>query len=115
MFKGEIMEQTILNLNWPKPSELFKYGSQNYRVYEQLCAGGVTTSELMDMRIACHTHRISDNREKLKPYGLTVVCEPISNSNNIYKIKEIPASRGADKTLNGSTGVLNLLPLAGSN
>lgn len=84
------MEQPSLNFNPPpEPGKLFKYGSQNYRVYERLYQGGVTTSELMDMRLACHTHRISDCRAKLREYGLDVVCEPLSKSLNIFKIKGI--------------------------
>jgi hypothetical protein len=83
------MEQTGFNFAAPPPGDLFKYGSQNYRVYERLYAGGVTTSELMDMRIACHTHRISDSRAKLKPYGLDVVCEPVTKTVNIFKIREL--------------------------
>jgi hypothetical protein len=82
-------EQAALNFTAPPPGKLFKYGSQNYRVYEKLYYGGVTTSELMDMRIACHTHRISDCREKLKPYGLEIICEPITKTNNIYNIREL--------------------------
>jgi hypothetical protein len=83
------MDQPSLNFNPPpKPAELFKPDSQNYRVYDRLCSGGLTTGEMMDMRIACYTHRISDIREKLKSYGLDVVCEPVSKTNNFYRLKE---------------------------
>jgi len=75
----------------PKADELFKFGSQNYRVYEKLFYGGTTTGDLLEMKphVACYTHRISDIREKLKPYDYDVVCKPVSKTNNYYSICKI--------------------------
>ena len=81
------MTQTEFSFAAPAPGQLFRYGSQNYQVYERLVSGGVTSAEMRDMNILCHTHRISDCREKLKPYNLEVVCEPFQGKVNVFRIR----------------------------
>lgn len=62
----------------PRPGELFQYGTQNYRLYEALYESGrITNVAIRDLYILSHTRRISDIREKLKPYCLDVKKEPV--------------------------------------
>lgn len=73
----------------PRPGAFFRYGSQNYQVYERLLAGGITSAEMQKLNIMCHTKRISDVREKLNPFGYDVVCEVFSGKVNVWKIKKL--------------------------
>jgi hypothetical protein len=80
-------EQQTLNLNPPpKPNELFKPDSQNYKIYEELLQGGITNVEISKKYVLSHTRRISDIREKLKPYLLNVKAERITKGTFLYKI-----------------------------
>ena len=72
------MTQTLLRFNLPRPAELFSYGSQNYRLYEALYESGrITNVAIRDLYILSHTRRISDLREKLKPYCLNIKKEAV--------------------------------------
>lgn len=81
--------QTSLNFTYPAPEELFKYGSQQRQIYEALMAGGITSVEIQKMGILSHTRRISDIREKLKPYLLDVEAVRQVGRVYLYKIKGI--------------------------
>lgn len=82
------MDQSSLNFTpAPRPGELFKYGSQQYKVYEGLLAGGITSVEIQKMNILSHTRRISDIREKLKPYLMDVEAVRQSGRIYLYKLK----------------------------
>jgi|LSQX01.2.fsa_nt_gb hypothetical protein len=81
------MNQSELNFTpAPKPGELFKWGSQQYKVYEGLLAGGLTSAEIQRMGILSHTRRISDIREKLKPYLIDVEAVRVSGRTYLYKM-----------------------------
>jgi len=80
------MEQASLNFNPPpKPGELFRYGTGLYAMYEQLYHGGLNTVEAAKLGGMTHSRRISDIREKLKPYLLTVKKE--KDRGRIFKYK----------------------------
>jgi hypothetical protein len=84
--------QTKLNLTYPLPSDLFKRGSQNYRLYERMLAAPITNEEIADkegLHIRSHTRRISDLREKLKPRSFDVKAERVSNT-GLYSYRLIP-------------------------
>jgi hypothetical protein len=84
------MDQAALNFNPPPmPGELFKYGSQQYRIYEKLVSGGATSVEIQEIGCLSHTRRISDIREKLKPYLLDVKAERKQGSVYFYHLKGI--------------------------
>lgn len=86
------MDQSSLNFTpAPRPGELFKYGSQQYKVYEGLLAGGITSVEIQKMNILSHTRRISDIREKLKPYLMDVEAVRQSGRIYLYKLKGVKA------------------------
>lgn len=58
----------MINLAPPRPTELFKQGPQNARLYERLLRGPVTNIEVVrDMCILKYTGRISDVRKALRP------------------------------------------------
>ncbi|PKN20916.1 MAG: hypothetical protein CVU71_03815 [Deltaproteobacteria bacterium HGW-Deltaproteobacteria-6] len=73
----------------PRPGSFFRWGSQNYQVYERLLAGGITSAEMHKLNFLSHTKRISDVREKLNPLGYDVVCEVFSGKVNVWKIKKM--------------------------
>lgn len=71
-------QQTTLQFKLPRPGELFKYGSQNYQLYEALYRHGrITNVAIRDLYIMSHTRRISDVREKLKPFCMDIKKEPV--------------------------------------
>lgn len=81
------MEQTAIRFNKPHPGELFKPGSQDYRIYERLLAAPLTNSEIIDeLRVFSYTRRISDLREKLKPYCMDVKATRIKDGLFEYKL-----------------------------
>lgn len=80
-------EQSSFNFSpAPRPGELFKWGSQQYKVYEGLLAGGLTSVQIQKMGILSHTRRISDIREKLQPHLMDVVAERQQGRVYFYKI-----------------------------
>ena len=83
----EQTNQTIMNFKAPPANELFKYGSQKYKIYERLLAGGITSLEINQLGALSHTKRISEIRAKLKPYLLDVVAERIHGHVYLNKIK----------------------------
>ena len=83
------MTQTALNFTRPKPDQLFRAGSQNFRVYERLLCGPVDNGELpRGMRINKYTSRISDIRAALRPYLMDVKAEsdPCDRSRVVYRL-----------------------------
>ena len=73
----------------PSPSDLFRNGSQNFRVYERLLIGPVDNGELpRTMRINKYTSRISDIRAALRPYLMDVRAEadPCDRSKVVYRL-----------------------------
>jgi len=84
------MEQATLNFNPPpRPGELFKFGSQQYQIYEKLISGGATSVEIQRLGCLSHTRRISDIREKLRPFLLDVKAERKQGSIYFYRLKGI--------------------------
>jgi len=86
------MTQTEFNFDLdqlPRPGAFFRYGSQNYRIYEKLLAGGITSDEMRRDCILSHTKRISDIRERLLVLGYDVVCQEFHGKVNIWKIKKL--------------------------
>ena len=81
------MDQAAFNFKAPPAHELFKPGSQQYLIYEGLLSGGITSVEIQKMGILSHTRRISDIREKLKPYLLDVVATRIHGHVFLNQIK----------------------------
>lgn len=84
------MEQTELTFNpKPKPRELFSYGTQNYRVYEQLLQGPVTSKFIIkEMDIQKYTSRITDVRKALVPHLIRVEAKRVCSSLFEYRLKE---------------------------
>jgi hypothetical protein len=81
------MEQQVMRFNVPQPGELFKFGSQNYQLYEALLErGSVTNVAMRDLFILSHTRRISDLREKLKPYCMDVKKELVGHGVFAYRL-----------------------------
>lgn len=84
------MQQTDLALDKPRPGELFSYGSQCYRLYERLLDGPVDNGEMLfSLRLGSHTRRVSDLREKLRPYLMDVEArpDPQKRSRVVYRLK----------------------------
>ena len=80
------MDQPTLNFSpIPKPGELFTPGTNLYTMYEQLYHGGLNTVEAAKFGGMTHSRRISDIREKLKPFCLTVKKE--KDHGRIFKYK----------------------------
>lgn len=81
------MNQQTLKFNIPQPGELFKVGTQCYYLYEALLEqGSITNVGMRDLFILSHTRRISDLREKLRPYLLDVKKEKVSGGVYSYRI-----------------------------
>jgi hypothetical protein len=81
------MTQTTLTFNKPQPHELFKKGSQDFRIYERLLVAPLTNAEIIDeLRVFSYTRRISDLREKLKPYLMDVKATRIREGLFEYKL-----------------------------
>lgn len=79
---------TQLALNFTSyPKNPFKWGSQNYRVYELLTYGPATGLDLNKLGILSHTRRVSDLREHLEPLGWTVRATMIAASPRIYEYR----------------------------
>jgi len=84
------MNQTNLFANAlrPRPDELFKPGSQNWRLYQRLLEGPVTNGEIIyQMRIANSTGRASDVRKALRPYLMDVESKRIEGSIWQYRLR----------------------------
>jgi hypothetical protein len=82
------MTQTTL-FSRPDPSDLFRAGSQNHRVYERLLIGPVDNGELpRKMFVNKYTSRISDIRAALKPYLMDVRAEAdsVDRSRVVYRL-----------------------------
>lgn len=82
------MNQTAMCFDRPNPDELFKTGSQCHRLLNRLLRGPVTNGEIIyHMRIANSTGRISDLREKLRPYLMDVEARHNGDRSEwIYKL-----------------------------
>jgi hypothetical protein len=81
------MTQSELNFNPPpQPHELFKPDSQNYKIYEELLNGGISNIDISKKYVLSHTRRISDIREKLKPYLMDVKAERITKGTFFYRL-----------------------------
>jgi len=89
--KGKGMTQLDLTFNSkPNPRDLFKPGSQNYYLYQRLLNGPVSNIEIVrDMCIMNSTGRISDLRQKLKPYLLDIQAQQIPDGNGkwLYSLR----------------------------
>jgi len=84
-FNPNLNQQSSLNFDpLPKPGELFTYGTTLYQMYEKLLADCLDSVEAQKMSMT-HSRRISDIREKLKPFCLTVKKE--KDRGRIYKYK----------------------------
>jgi hypothetical protein len=79
-----------LNFNPPPaPGKLFKYGSQNYKIYESLLSGGITGGEIQEIfKVQSHTSRISQIRKKLAPHLFRVVGKKQPDKNCFYELKQ---------------------------
>lgn len=82
-------QQTKINFTAPMPGELFKYGSQQYQIYEKLIAGGATNTEIQKIGCMSHTKRVSEIRKKLEPYLIDVKAERQHGGVYLYKLKGI--------------------------
>jgi hypothetical protein len=84
------MEQSAFNFTAPPAGELFKNGSQKYKIYEQLLAGGITNVEIQKLGALSHTKRISEIRKALEPYLLDVEAVRLHGHVYLNKIKGLP-------------------------
>ena len=76
--------QAELNFTLPRPADLFKPGTQDYRLYERLLAGTITNAQIIDeLRIFSYTRRLSDLREK----GINVKATRVRESLFKYEIE----------------------------
>ena len=91
------MEQMEIGFNSrPKPGELFAYGTQNYRVYEQLLQGPVNSRFINhDMDIPKYTSRITDVRHALAPHLIRVEAKRIIGGLWEYRLKDAIQERAA--------------------
>jgi hypothetical protein len=84
---GGDMTQTALMFDRPRPGDLFKPGSQSYRIYQRLLDGPLTNREIVEgMKIYNSTGRCSDLRKALKPYLLDVKATRIHDGLFEYSI-----------------------------
>lgn len=84
------MTQPELNFNpAPRPGELFKYGSQLYKIYEGLLAGGITSVDIQRLGSLSHTRRISDIRERLRPYLMDVKAKRDHGNVYLYRLSGV--------------------------
>jgi 1,2-phenylacetyl-CoA epoxidase catalytic subunit len=75
--------QAELNFSLPRPVDLFKPGTQDYRLYERLLAAPITNAQIIDeLRIFSYTRRLSDLREK----GINVKATRVRESLFKYEI-----------------------------
>jgi len=80
------MIQAALNFN-PYPPNPFKYGSQNWRLYERLKEGPTTNIEIVgQMFILNSTGRISEIREYLKKHCLDLAAKPLGSGRWEYRL-----------------------------
>jgi hypothetical protein len=76
-------EQAEMNFSLPRPVDLFKPGTQDYRLYERLLAAPITNAQIIDeLRIFSYTRRLSDLREK----GINVKATRVRESLFKYEI-----------------------------
>jgi len=76
--------QTEMIFNLPRPADLFKPGTQDYRLYERLLAAPITNAQIIDdLRIFSYTRRLSDLREK----GINIKTTRIKKSLFQYEIE----------------------------
>jgi hypothetical protein len=81
------MMQRSLFVEPPKPSEIFKPGTQNHRLYERLLQGPVTNAEIVrEMNVFNSTGRCSDLRQALKPYLISVEARKINKGLWEYRL-----------------------------
>ena len=79
------MTQGTLFIERPKPDELFKEGSQNYRLYKRLLDGPVTNAEVVrEMNIFNSTGRASDIRKAVKPYLMDVDAKKAPGTKSLW-------------------------------
>ena len=84
------MTQTAFNFDLPPVHELFPTDCQDRRLFERFLLGGITNYEMRDdLKLLSYTRRISDLREKLKPYGWTINKYWQGNGVFIYKLEQI--------------------------
>ena len=82
------MTQTEFTFDKPRPSDLFKPGSQNYRLYERLLMGSVTNHEIVEgMKIYNSTGRTADIRKALKPHLMDVQATRLHDGLFEYSLK----------------------------
>jgi len=83
------MIQAALSFDRPRPENLFRQGSQNYRIYSRLLGGPVTNGEIIyGMRIANSTGRVDEIRKKLRPYLMDIKAQPVPGTEGqwLYKL-----------------------------
>ena len=82
------MMQAALNFDPdPYPPNPFKYGSQNWRLYERLKEGPTTNIEIVSqMHILNSTGRVSEIREFLKGNCMDLVAKPLGSGHWVYHI-----------------------------
>lgn len=82
------MTQTSL-FDRPRPEDLFREGSQNFRLYARLLEGPVDNGEIIyQMRIANSTGRKADVKKALEPYLMDIKTEydPLNKSRVVYSL-----------------------------
>jgi len=70
--------QTMMTFDRPSPDQLnLKPGSQCRKLYDRLLEGPTDNGEILfSLRIGNHTGRISDLRDKLRPYLMDIKATP---------------------------------------
>jgi len=80
--------QLALDFDRPRPGDLFKPGSQCFRLYERLLEGPTDNGEMLfKLRIGNHTGRLSNIRAALKPYLLNVEAKRVRDGLFVYSLR----------------------------
>jgi hypothetical protein len=80
--------QSSLDFTRPRPGDLFKPGSQSYRIYCRLLIGPVTNREIVEeMKIYNSTGRCSDIRKALKPHLMDIEAKRVRDGLFIYELR----------------------------
>lgn len=84
------MEQMVILFNpRPDPHALFKAGTQDYRLYDRLLHGPITSRQIVEeLNILNYTGRLSDVRAALRPYLITLEARRVEGSLYDYRLKD---------------------------
>lgn len=68
-------------------ADLKRWGKQTAAIYRRLLQGPASNADLAQVALK-YTSRISDLRERLKPHGLTVLCDRQPGGLSVYRLAD---------------------------